>query len=237
VHRRAGGAVRLLHPRDDHAGTGAARAHASSHERRDPQAHERKSLPLRHPHADPARGRARCARAMNPRSARGMNRRRFIARAGALVVSFSLLPRLAGAQAGKLPGSLSKEPMLDAWIRVGADGRITVFTGKAELGQGIKTALIQVAAEELVVPPEAIHLVTADTALTPNEGYTAGSHSMQDSGTAIRHAAAQVRQLLIGAAAQEWQLAVDQLYVEGGAVIARPAISTPVAPARRAGYG
>ena len=79
---------------------------------------------------------------------------------------------------------------------------ITVFTGKAELGQGIKTALLQVAAEELVGRARAqITLVTADTAKTPNEGYTAGSQSMQDSATAIRHAAAQVRDLLIGAAA------------------------------------
>ena len=165
--------------------------------------------------------------------------RRAVLSGGALIVSFSLLPRSVRPQAAepKLPGSLEKSPMLDSWIRIDPDGKITVFTGKAELGQGIKTALIQVAAEELAVPPEAIQLVTADTALTPDEGYTAGSHSMQDSGTAIRHAAAQVRQLLIGAAAQEWQLAVEQLYVEGGAVIARPAISTPVVPARRAGYG
>ena len=91
--------------------------------------------------------------------------------------------------------------MLDAWIRIDADGTVTVFTGKAELGQGIKTALIQVAAEELDVDPGAIALVTADTARTPNEGYTAGSHSMQDSGTAILHAAAQVRAILIGLAA------------------------------------
>jgi len=124
-----------------------------------------------------------------------MNRRGFIARGGALVVSFSLLPRLAGAQAGKLPGSLNNEPMLDAWIRVGADGYITVFTGKAELGQGIKTALIQIAAEELVVEPARIDLVTADTARTPDEQYTSGSQSMQESGTAILHAAAQTRAL------------------------------------------
>ena len=145
-------------------------------------------------------------------------------------------PSLAAQESGR--GRTEELPRdIASWLHVGADGKITVFTGKCELGQGIKTALIQVAAEELAVPPEAIHLVTADTALTPDEGYTAGSHSMQDSGTAIRHAAAQVRQLLIGAAAQEWQLAVEQLYVEGGAVIAKPAISTPVVPARRAGYG
>ena len=76
-----------------------------------------------------------------------------------------------------------------------------MFTGKAELGQGIKTALLQIAAEELVVSVGRLKLVTADTALTPNEGYTAGSHSMQDSGTAIRYAAAQVREILIALAA------------------------------------
>jgi nicotinate dehydrogenase subunit B len=129
----------------------------------------------------------------------------------------------------KLPPSFEKSPMLDAWIRIDADGKITVFTGKAELGQGIKTALIQIAAEELMVAAEAIHLITADTALTPDEGYTAGSHSMQDSGTAIRHAAAQVRTLLIGAAAARWQLSAEQVQAKDGAVV--------VADGRRAGYG
>ncbi len=104
-----------------------------------------------------------------------------------------------------LPGSLKSVPMLNSWIRIDADGRITVFTGKAELGQGLKTALIQLAAEELVVEPMAIHLVTADTSQTPNEGYTAGSHSMQDSGTAIVNAAAQVRAILIAQAAARLQ--------------------------------
>jgi CO/xanthine dehydrogenase Mo-binding subunit len=155
---------------------------------------------------------------MNPRGVRSMNRRAFIARSGALVVSFSLLPRLAGAQAGKLPGSLSKEPMLDAWIRVAADGRITVFTGKAELGQGIKTALIQVAAEELVVEPARIELVTADTARTPDEQYTAGSQSMQESGTAILHAAAQARAALAELGAKRLGVPLEQVTVRDGAV-------------------
>ena len=147
-----------------------------------------------------------------------MNRRGFIARGGALVVSFSLLPRLARAQAGKLPGSLNHEPMLDAWIRVGAGGRITVFTGKAELGQGIKTALIQVAAEELVVEPARIELVTADTARTPDEQYTAGSQSMQESGTAIMHAAAQTRALLAELAAKRLGVPVERLTIRDGAM-------------------
>jgi CO/xanthine dehydrogenase Mo-binding subunit len=147
-----------------------------------------------------------------------MNRRRFIARSGALVVSFSLMPRLAGAQAGKLPGSLNNQPMLDAWIRVGADDRITVFTGKAELGQGIKTALIQVAAEELMVEPSRIELVTADTARTPDEQYTAGSQSMQESGTAILHAAAQARAVLAELAAKRLGVPAEQLTIRDGAM-------------------
>ena len=92
-----------------------------------------------------------------------------------------------------------------------------MFTGKAELGQGIKTALIQVAAEELVVEPARIELVTADTARTPDEGYTAGSHSMQDSGTAILHAAAQARALLLAElAAKRLGVPAEQLTVRDG---------------------
>jgi hypothetical protein len=131
---------------------------------------------------------------MNAPIAREWSRRRFLASTGALVVSFALFPRLASAQQPPtpgggtvLPGSLKDAPWLDSWIRVDADGRITVFTGKAELGQGIKTALIQIAAEELGVEPGRIELVTADTARTPDEGYTAGSQSMQNSGTAIQN--------------------------------------------------
>ena len=121
------------------------------------------------------------------------------------MVSFSLSPRrlqapTASPAGSALPGSLGKHPMLDPRILIGGAGAITVFTGKAELGQGLKTALTQLAAEELMVAPEAIRLATADTALTPDEGYTAGSHSIDNSGAAIRHAAAQARAILIGAA-------------------------------------
>ena len=152
------------------------------------------------------------------------SRRRFLAGGGALIVHFSLRPAFALAQekeavAGNaLPGSLKTEPWLDAWIRIDADGRVTVFTGKAELGQGIRTALLQVAAEELAIDPSTIAMVTADTDRTPNEGYTAGSHSMQDSGTAIRHAAARVRELLLERAAAQWGVAADTLDAAGGFV-------------------
>ncbi|TAK84761.1 MAG: xanthine dehydrogenase family protein molybdopterin-binding subunit [Betaproteobacteria bacterium] len=141
-----------------------------------------------------------------------MNRRQFLATGGALVVSFSLRAQ------PKLPGSLAREPLLDSWIRIGADGGITVFTGKAELGQGIKTALIQVAAEELAVEPARIELVTADTARTPDEGYTAGSQSMSESGTAILNAAAEVRAKLVELAAKRFALPPERLSVANGAI-------------------
>jgi nicotinate dehydrogenase subunit B len=150
-------------------------------------------------------------------------RRRFLQAGGALVVAFAI-PRLSGAQGkaeGNLPGSLKKESWLDGWIRIAADGTITVLTGKAELGQGIKTAILQLAAEELVVAPSRIRLVTADTAQTADEGYTAGSHSMQDSGTAVRHAAAQVRTILLGLAAARLGVRADSLAVQDGVIVAQ----------------
>jgi nicotinate dehydrogenase subunit B len=152
-----------------------------------------------------------------------LDRRQVLAGGGALIVSFSLPDALAqehaAAGAPKPPGSLATSPYLDAWIRIDADG-ITAFTGKAELGQGFKTAFQQIAAEELDVPFEAIKVVTADTGRTANEGYTAGSHSMQDSGTAILNAAAQVRALLIAEAARRLDLPAKNLRTENGAVVA-----------------
>ncbi len=148
-----------------------------------------------------------------------LTRREFLAASGGLVLAFSL-SRFSFAQE-KLPGSLAKAPFLDSWIRIDDKGNATVFTGKAELGQGIKTALVQLAAEELVLDPARVTLVTADTERTPNEMYTAGSHSMQDSGTAIRHAAAQVRSILAGLAAQRLDAPEEALSIENGTVRAR----------------
>lgn len=165
-----------------------------------------------------------------------VSRRSVLLGTGALVLAFSLRPASAQTPLGPgdetqnfqaqpqaapdLPGSLKTNPNLESWIRLEASGRVTIFTGKAELGQGIKTALLQIAAEELKVPFEQISLISPDTSRTPNEGFTAGSHSIQDSGTAIRHAAAQAREILIGAAAARLSLGVDQLKAEAGAVVA-----------------
>jgi CO/xanthine dehydrogenase Mo-binding subunit len=153
-----------------------------------------------------------------------LSRRGVLALGGGLVVAFSLR-----AQEPPRPGSLKDMPLLDAWIRVAPDGHVTVFTGKAELGQGIGTALLQIAAEQLDLVPNQIELVTADTGRTPNEGFTAGSHSMQDSGTAILNASAQVRGMLVDAAATEFGVAAETLTTSGSSVHA--------ADGRAIGYG
>jgi nicotinate dehydrogenase subunit B len=151
-----------------------------------------------------------------------LTRRRLLADGGALAVSFALSPGIVPAQnAPKLPGDLEKSPMLDSWISIDAQGQVTVFAGKAELGQGIKTAFIQCAAEELAVDPAGITLITADTERTPNEGYTAGSHSMQDCGTAILNAAAQVRAVLIELAGARLNLPPEQLQAKDGVITAQ----------------
>ncbi len=155
--------------------------------------------------------------------------RRAFLQGGALMVGFALAPAWAQEPAGegsgatgvntRLAGSLKKTPMLDSWIRIDRSGAVTVCTGKAELGQGIRTALAQVAAEELDLPLAAIRMQTADTDLTPDEGYTAGSHSMQDSGSAIRAAAAEVRAILMAEAARRGGTTRDALRTEDGAVV------------------
>ncbi len=159
-----------------------------------------------------------------------VSRRAVLAGTGALIMSFSSARLLAqepppqGAAPAPspppLPGSLKVSPYLDSWIRVDGNGAITVFTGKAELGQGIKTALLQVAAEELDADLAQLTIVTADTAQTANEGYTAGSHSLQDSGTAIMNAAAQVRQLLVAEAAKRAGVSPEQMKTQSATVIA-----------------
>lgn len=152
-----------------------------------------------------------------------LDRRQVLAGGGALIVSFSLPDAFAQDHATpaapKPPGSLATSPYLDAWIRIDADG-ITVFTGKAELGQGFKTAFQQIAAEELDVPFASLKVITADTLLTADEGYTSGSQSTQYSGTAIQNAAAQVRELLLAEAARRLDLPAENLRTENGAVIA-----------------
>lgn len=153
-----------------------------------------------------------------------LTRRQAMMAGGSLVLLFSdaSTPSLAGTAMANRPllGSLKQTPLLDSWVRISAAGKITIFTGKVEFGQELKTALIQIAADALDVGPGQIELVTADTALTPNEGFTAGSHSMQDSGTAILNAASEVRAMLADAAASRFGTSANSLHAANGIFVA-----------------
>ena len=153
-----------------------------------------------------------------------LSRRGFLA-GSSLVVGFSMLgvglAWSAPAQPKGPPfGDLKMYPYLDSWIGIDETGAITVYSGKAELGQGVETAFLQCAAEQLVVDPEAITMLMASTTRMLNEGYTAGSDSMMSGATAIFHAAAQVRGILLGWAANELGVDVAQLKVDKGVITA-----------------
>jgi nicotinate dehydrogenase subunit B len=148
-----------------------------------------------------------------------ISRRDFTAGLGGIVVAFTLAPKLGCAQqAAALPGSLNGNRMLDAWIRIATDGSATVCTGKVELGQGIATALSQIAAEELELPLARIHMISGDTEKTPNEGFTSGSQSIENGGVALRLAGAEVRAILLALAAKRLGVEASTLGLADGVI-------------------
>lgn len=116
----------------------------------------------------------------------------------------------------RLPGNLNGNRRLSQWLRVGKDGTVTISSGKVEIGQGIHTALIQIVADELDVSPQRVRVACASTTASPNEGVTAGSLSVQDSGGALRQASAEMRAIYLAVAAQRLGVGVDELGVEDG---------------------
>jgi nicotinate dehydrogenase subunit B len=118
-----------------------------------------------------------------------------------------------------LPAMLEQNPRLDQWVRFPGPGRVSVATGRVEIGQGVLTAMLQIAAEELDVAPERIQLETGDTELTPNEGYTAGSQSIQFGGVALRLACAEVRSKFLDHAAARFGYTRPDLTMRDGAVL------------------
>ena len=117
-----------------------------------------------------------------------------------------------------LPASMRMNSALDRWIAINRDDTITIRSGKAELGQGIKTALTLIAADELDVDPSRIRLETADTRSSPNEFITAGSMSVETSGAAVRQACAQARRILISKASEALGVDAASLAVEDGQI-------------------
>lgn len=118
--------------------------------------------------------------------------------------------------APKLPVSLVTSPRLSSWVRFTGDGRVAISPGKVEIGQGIVTALAQIAADELDVDIGRIEMIRASTATSPNEGVTSGSLSIQQSGRALRHVCAEVRQIFLAAASERLGVDASRLDVDDG---------------------
>ena len=118
----------------------------------------------------------------------------------------------------KLPVSLAANPKLSSWLNFSPQGQVTVSPGKVEIGQGIVTALAQIAADELDVDLSRIQMVRTSTAASPNEGVTSGSLSVQQSGRAVRHACAEVRQIFLQLASERLGVEIDALDVVDGTI-------------------
>ncbi|MDT5243442.1 MAG: nicotinate dehydrogenase subunit, partial [Mycobacterium sp.] len=125
-----------------------------------------------------------------------------------------------------LPPSLAANPRLGDWVRISSDGTVEIRSGKVELGQGVLTALAQVAAEELDVEVARVEMTAATTDLSPDEGLTAGSLSIQHSGAALRQVCAEVRDMFIGIAADKLAVPKEELTIEDGQISAPDGATT-----------
>jgi len=148
-----------------------------------------------------------------------LTRRELLKGAGALVVSFAV----PGAAVTALGQTASGKPALmpdelDSWIAVKADGSVTAFFGKMDMGQGVDVAIGQIVAEELDVAFDRVTVVMGDTALTCNQGGASGSTGVQRGGMTLRFAAAEARRLLLARAAEKLGVPADTLTVRNGVV-------------------
>ncbi len=145
-----------------------------------------------------------------------MNRRRFFQVMGSgLAVTFSAYRSFAATldEEAKLP-----ENQVGAWIHIGQDGKVMIYSGKAEVGQNIRTSLAQIVAEELNVPMERVEMILGDTDLTPYDRGTFGSRSIPYMGPQLRKAAATAREILIDMAAKKWNVDRSSVSIDAGVV-------------------
>jgi nicotinate dehydrogenase subunit B len=146
------------------------------------------------------------------------SRRDLLKAGGALIVAFSVGPHidaLAQDAATAKPVTLDQ---VDSFLAIDGKGAVTLYAGKVDLGTGVRTALAQIVAEELDVPLASVTLVMGDTAVTPDQGPTYGSQSIQTGGMQIRQAAATARSALLGQAAQRLGVELDDLAVTDGTI-------------------
>ena len=145
--------------------------------------------------------------------------RRAVLRGGVLTVAFALTGVPTEAFAQGMAGARVLDPKeVDAFLAINADGTVTVFCGKVDLGQGLRVAIPQIAAEELGIGLDKIKYVEGDTALTPDQGRTSGSNGIQRGGVQIRRAAATARKALIELAARRLNISSSELVVADGMV-------------------
>jgi CO/xanthine dehydrogenase Mo-binding subunit len=161
----------------------------------------------------------------------GFSRRDFLRTSGALIVAFSAGAGQARAQGGPTPGSPALN-QLDSWIAIAADGSVTAYSGKEELGQGISTAQQQLVAEELSLPFDRVKLIYCDTAMTPDQAHTSGSqsHPANFNQSNLAQAAATARETLLRLASDRMGVPVDQLSAKDGV------ISVKSDPSKKASY-
>ena len=150
------------------------------------------------------------------------DRRDFLKTLGGGLLVLLATPRLDGQESGRGRGRDESLPAdVNAWLHIAPSGAVTVFTGKAEVGQNIRTSLTQAVAEELRVPIASIALVMADTARTPFDMGTFGSRTTPTMNAQLRRVAAAARQVLIARAAEKWKVSADDITVEEGQVTRR----------------
>ena len=144
--------------------------------------------------------------------------RRALLGGGALTVGFALAGVPARVKAQGAAARMLDPKDVDAFLEINADGTVTVFTGKVDLGQGLRIAIRQMAGEELGIGVDKIRYVEGDTALTPDQGRTSGSTGIQRGGVQVRQAAATARKALIGLAATKLDMKADDLVAVDGTV-------------------
>lgn len=159
-------------------------------------------------------------------AALGISRRSFLAAGGVLVVGLGLdgvgrAPAQTVAGADRFLGKSLAPDAVDSFLAVHADGSVTLFVGKVDIGTGGRIAMRQIVGEELDVPLERIAMIEGDTALTPNQGATAGSYGIARGGTQLRQAAATARQALLAQAAQRLGRPAGDLQIADGVVRAK----------------
>jgi isoquinoline 1-oxidoreductase len=155
-----------------------------------------------------------------PRYRFTLDRRKFFKLSGGgLVVAFVLHDLISPGNNNISPADKSQTDDVDAWIHIGEDGTVSVFTGKVEVGQNIRTSLSQIVAEELMLPLTSITMVMGDTDLVPYDAGTFGSRTTPQMGTQLRKAAATAREALKELAAKKWNAPATKLHTENGTII------------------